>query len=49
MRYIWERIEINTEFWSGNRNVRDHMEDPTIDGDAVQGVLKIRKRWRRLD
>jgi hypothetical protein len=40
---------MHTEFWSGNRNVRDPMEDLTIDGESVKGILKIRKRWRRLD
>jgi hypothetical protein len=49
MLYVWERIEIHTEFWSGNRNVRDHMVDLTIDDEAVKGTLKIRKSWRGLD
>ena len=40
---------MRTKFWSGNRNVRDHMGDLTIDGESLKGILKIKKRWRRLD
>jgi hypothetical protein len=35
MQNAWERIEIHTQFWSGNLKGRDHTEDLGVEGKII--------------
>jgi hypothetical protein len=32
---LWGRVEVHTGFWLGNLRVRNHLEDPGIDGRII--------------
>jgi hypothetical protein len=35
MAYIWDRVEVYTEFWWGNLRAEDHFEYQGLDGRII--------------